>query len=115
MRRSATAGAGPIQGAPDVVSRSRMWSLSPRDQRALTRVVGAFVLTRLMLYVTGAVAIRMAPTGSGPRAEAFLGKNLSLAAWIRWDAGWYLSIAERGYSFDPHGPSNVASSPCYPC
>jgi Gpi18-like mannosyltransferase len=105
---------GPIQGASDVVSRSRMWSLSPRDRRALTRVVGAFLLTRLILYVTGAVAIRMVPPDSGPRVEAFLGRNPSLVGWVRWDAAWYLSVAERGYWFDPHGASNVAFFPLLP-
>ncbi len=104
----------PIQEAPDAVFRFRMWSLSPRDRQALTRVVGAFLLTRLLLYVVGAVAIRMVPLHAGPRAEASLGKNLSLVPWVGWDAGWYLSIAERGYWFDPHGPSNVAFFPLLP-
>ena len=104
----------PTQGAPEVVSRSRVWSLSPRDRRALTRVVAAFLLTRFILYVTGSVAIRMLPPDSGPRVEALLGKNLSLATWVRWDAWWYLSVAERGYWFDPHGPSNVAFFPLLP-
>ena len=104
----------PIQGAPDVVFRFRTWSLSPRDRQALTRVVGAFLLTRLLLYVVGAVTIRMVPLHAGPRGEASLGKNLSLVPWVGWDAGWYLSIVEHGYSFDPHGPSNVAFFPLLP-
>ncbi len=54
----------------------------------------------------------MAPTSSWTRAEA--GKNLSLVPWMGWDAGWYLSIAQRGYSFDPHGASNVAFFPLFP-
>ena len=74
----------------------------------------AFLLTRLVLYVTGAIAIRMVPPGSVPAAGAFLGKNLSLAGWVRWDARWYLSIVERGYDFNPHGPSNVAFFPLLP-
>ena len=102
-------------GAPAAsLSASGMWSLSQRDRQALTRVVGAFLLTRLLLYVAGAIAIRMAPLHAGPRAEASLGKNLSLVPWAGWDAGWYLSIAERGYWFDPHGPSNVAFFPLLP-
>jgi Gpi18-like mannosyltransferase len=51
---------------------------------------------------------------SEPRVESLLGKNLSLTAWVRWDAGWYLSIVERGYSFDPQGPSSVAFFPLFP-
>ena len=91
-----------------------MWSLSQPDRQALIRVVGAFLLTRLLLYVVGAIAIRMVPLHAGPTAEASLGKNVSLVPWVGWDAGWYLSIAERGYSFDSHGPSNVAFFPLLP-
>ena len=90
----------------------RRWTLSQGDRQALTRVVGAFLLTRLLLYVVGAIAIRMVP--AGPSAEASLGRNLSLVPWVWWDAVWYLSIAERGYWFDPHGPSNVAFFPLLP-
>jgi hypothetical protein len=84
------------------------------DQRALAGVVGAFLVTRLLLYVVGGIGIRMSSSGGAARGEGFLGKNLSLAAWARWDAGWYLSIAERGYWFDPDGPSNVAFFPLLP-
>ena len=34
--------------------------------------------------------------------------------WSRWDAGWYLSIAQNGYSFAPGKQSNVAFFPLYP-
>jgi hypothetical protein len=76
--------------------------------------VGAFLLTRLILYVTAAIAIRLLPLHPGSRAAAYLGKNLSLAALARWDSGWYLSIAERGYWYDPHGASSVAFFPLLP-
>jgi membrane-bound metal-dependent hydrolase YbcI (DUF457 family) len=95
-------------------SPSRVLSLSSGGRRALSRVVGAFLLTRLLLYVTAAIAIRLLPPHPGSRAAAYLGKNLSLAALARWDAGWYLSIAERGYWYDPHGASSVAFFPLLP-
>lgn len=97
-----------------MVSGSPMWCLSPRDRRALIGVVGAFLLTRFLLYVTGALATRMLRPYPGAQAEGFLGRNPSLVAWVRWDAAWYLSIAEHGYSFDPLGPSNVAFFPLLP-
>jgi hypothetical protein len=100
-------------GGPEAVSRSRLWVLSDQDQRSLAGILAAVLLTRLLLYMVGAIAIRMPPDGV-PRVEAFLGKNLSLAAWVRWDAAWYLSVAERGYWFDPHGQSNVAFFPLLP-
>jgi hypothetical protein len=34
--------------------------------------------------------------------------------WARWDAGWYLAIAQQGYSFVPGKQSNVAFFPLYP-
>src|SRR5262249_47750700 len=34
--------------------------------------------------------------------------------WARWDSGWYLDIAEHGYSFVPGKQSNVAFFPLYP-
>jgi Gpi18-like mannosyltransferase len=89
-------------------------SLSPQDRGSLIRVVCAFLLTRMVLYVTGAIAIRMLPPNSALPAETFLGRNFSLVGWVRWDAGWYLSIVERGYWINPQGPSNVAFFPLLP-
>src|SRR5947199_1053148 len=34
--------------------------------------------------------------------------------WSRWDAGWYLEIAQNGYSFTPGKQSDVAFFPLYP-
>ncbi|HEV3243494.1 MAG TPA: mannosyltransferase family protein [Chthoniobacterales bacterium] len=34
--------------------------------------------------------------------------------WARWDGGWYLGIAQQGYSFVPAKQSNVAFFPLYP-
>jgi hypothetical protein len=35
-------------------------------------------------------------------------------ALLRWDSGWFMSILERGYFFDPLKGSNVAFMPLYP-
>lgn len=38
-----------------------------------------------------------------------------LSYWTKWDSGWYLSIAERGYFWDgPHTWSSVVFFPFYP-
>ncbi len=34
--------------------------------------------------------------------------------WARWDGGWYLDIAQHGYSFVPAKQSNVVFFPLYP-
>src|SRR5262245_3701824 len=65
------------------------------------------------MYVAGAIEIRVIPS-PGESPGKGLGDNLSVAAWVRWDASWYMSIVERGYSFDPQGPSNVAFFPLFP-
>src|SRR5262245_9038004 len=65
------------------------------------------------MYVAGAIEIRVIPS-PGESPGKGLGDNLSVAAWVRWDASWYTSIVERGYSFDPQGPSNVAFFPLFP-
>lgn len=33
---------------------------------------------------------------------------------VRWDSGWYLTIASDGYSYDPAYPSSVAFFPLFP-
>ena len=106
--------AAPLPGRPAILAHLRGWGLSRRDQRALGRILSVFFLTRLLLYVTGAIAIRMTPSNSWPRVAESLGKNLSLVPWAGWDSAWYLSIAQRGYWFDPSGPSSVAFFPLFP-
>jgi Gpi18-like mannosyltransferase len=111
---SHTVDAASIPETPATFGRLRAWRLSRRDQRALGRLLCVFLLTRLLLYVTGAIAVRMAPSNSWPQVAASLGKNFSLVPWAGWDGGWYLSIAQRGYWFDPTGPSSVAFFPLFP-
>lgn len=43
-------------------------------------------------------------------AEAYPLVNM----WARWDAGWYFTIAKRGYTFVPNRPSSTAFFPAYP-
>jgi Mannosyltransferase (PIG-V) len=93
---------------------SHRWRLPAPDRWSLAHVVAALVLTRFLLYVASAIAIRMVPTAPNLRVQMFLGRNASLAAWVRWDAGWYISIVERGYWFDPKGESNAAFFPLFP-
>src|SRR5207249_952632 len=84
------------------------------DGRALGRIVGYFVVTRLALFIVAACAIRLLPAPNHVRIEAYLGRNPSLTTWVRWDAWWYVSVIERGYWFDSEGQSNVAFLPVFP-
>jgi hypothetical protein len=90
------------------------WVVATADRRALVRTLGYFVLTRLTFFIIAACAIRIVPAGIQPPTEVYLGKNLSLATWVRWDAWWYLNVVERGYWYDPEGKSNVAFFPLFP-
>lgn len=93
-------------------------SLAPRpSSRAawdgIGRVLLYLLLTRLVLFIVAASAIRIVPAGVQPGTEQYL-RSLSVGAWIRWDAWWYVSVAERGYWFDPDGKSSVAFFPLFP-
>ncbi len=53
------------------------------------------------------------------RVEPFLrpvpsGGGTWIEGWLRWDATWYRSIAESGYSYRPGEMSSVAFFPGYP-
>lgn len=93
---------------------TRTWVAADPERGALARILGCLILTRLLLFVVAACAIRILPADLEPKTEIYLGKNLSLAAWVRWDTWWYLSVVERGYWFDAHGKSNVAFFPVFP-
>jgi hypothetical protein len=112
QRASATAGLRGYRGL--TLTATRSWAIATPDRRALARTLGYFALTRLTLFIIAACAIRIVPAGIQPPTEAYLGKNLSVATWVRWDAWWYLSVVERGYWFDPQGKSNVAFFPLFP-
>ena len=96
------------------LSGVRGWATATDDRRALARSLGYFLLTRLTLFIVAASAIRIVPAGIQPPTEVYLGKNISVATWVRWDAWWYLNVVERGYWFDPQGKSNVAFFPLFP-
>lgn len=51
--------------------------------------------------------------GAGPPGRNIPGGRLT-EGWVRWDAGWYLAIAQKGYSYMPGSQSSVAFFPAYP-
>ncbi len=72
------------------------WAIPP-----LTIALGV----RLFVLVFTQMALRLiAPTS----------EHGALKIWVRYDAGWYFSIVQNGYSFASHGASNVAFFPLYP-
>lgn len=74
----------------------------------LLRLVRWFLLTRLALLMVAGVSLWLIPRGP-------FEVHTQPVEWLNhWDAGWYLSIAQHGYSYDPHIKSNAAFFPLYP-
>jgi len=67
-----------------------------------------FVASRLALLLVAWLALRFVPPGEFP-------VHFEFDQWLfHWDAGWYFSIAQKGYSYVPQAQSNVAFFPLYP-
>jgi len=78
--------------------------------------LGAWAVAAVGLWVVALVSWHLLPTDPlALDAELrFVGDNL-IGPWTSFDGGWYLSIAERGYSFTSiDAQANVAFFPAYP-
>lgn len=97
----------------------------------LRDVLAPFIATRLLLTTVAwlgfHLALRPLTVGGaweiskeGRQVRIEIGDVVSadvrpfLNMWSRWDAGWYLDIAKRGYEFVPGAPSNTSFYPMYP-
>ena len=101
---------------PSVLFRLRTsaagWWTSP-----VTRaVVPVFVSTRAGVLVIGFVGIVL--LGYAPNTPPYrIHENDFLNMPARWDTGWYMGIAERGYEWQPAnatGMQNIAFFPAFP-
>ncbi len=72
-------------------------------------VVGAFVLSRLLFYLTAIFAMQFIGAVSTPAAPS----PLIGVSW-QWDGFWYSTIIEGGYNWQPGAHSNVAFFPLFP-
>lgn len=72
-------------------------------------VVAPLLVTRVALLVVGLLAVALLPDARGEGATSSW-----IGIWAHWDAGWYISIAQDGYAYDPDGQSNVVFFPMYP-
>ncbi|MGI9087747.1 MAG: mannosyltransferase family protein [Chthoniobacterales bacterium] len=87
-----------------------------------------FAVTRLLLAAVAWIGFQIFPFSAKPdkweigrtgmivptNGGAFSGSHRFVNMWSRWDSEWYLSVAQRGYSFNPGRDSNVAFFPLYP-
>lgn len=72
-----------------------------------------FLGTRVGLFLVAYLGLALLPLRSGDHWRPFV-DNLFLDGWARWDTGWYVSIADRGYYFSTTGASSVPFFPLYP-
>jgi hypothetical protein len=90
-----------------------------RDVDAATRHAFTLPVVRFYLIIAGtltalvAVAPRIWTRGNAPPRPHMVA-DVVLGNWLWWDGGWYLHIAELGYSFAPGQQSSVAFFPVYP-
>ena len=72
-------------------------------KEALRAVLLPFAATRAALFVAGLLAGALLPSGlllQNGNLVRHAQDPLPLSIWARWDAEWYLLIAERGYGAD---------------
>ncbi|HZM68734.1 MAG TPA: hypothetical protein VFB95_00035, partial [Candidatus Cryosericum sp.] len=69
----------------------------------MNRIIVPFAVTRLALLVVGWLAVHVLASGLTLQKGNLVYHRPGPAAleiWARWDAEWYLLIAERGYGAD---------------
>ena len=100
-------------------------SCAPRDQRCRAGKGGAvttrevvfvalvFALSRMLIFSAMAVSPRVITPVTPQRWSL---EEPLLRPLFRWDAGWYLSIAQQGYAYNgnPAQQQNIVFLPLYP-
>lgn len=75
----------------------------------------AFFISRIGLFVLVWLSLVVLPSATSSGRYWVFPDNLFLDGWIRWDSGWYIDIAQNGYSLILHKVyTNTAFSPFYP-
>lgn len=77
------------------------------------------LFSRISLFLLAYLSLIFIPLNSDPNIGLWrvFPNNLFLDGWARWDAGWYVNIAENGYLNQPlnsQGQKNVVFFPAYP-
>jgi hypothetical protein len=89
-------------------SRVRLWHGVPN----LGAVITGALVSRVAVLLVGIVALSAFGV---PRGVKVITTNPVRNMVARWDAPWYLSIADRGYEWQPDGQQhNVAFFPAFP-
>ena len=95
--------------------RLRAWAASMRRSRAIRVVLPVFVVSRVGVLTVGFLSVLLIGyVEDGPPFRVSDNELLNLSA--RWDAGWYLGIAQDGYATSSRldDQQNIAFFPAYP-
>ncbi len=79
------------------------------DMQCTGAVLTAFIITRVMVCIIVLFSMIQLPVLSGEGLWRLDTQNLIQDGLTRWDSGWYMNIAQNGYS-----SSTVAFFPLYP-
>lgn len=75
----------------------------------------AFLISRLGLFLLVYISLVVLPMRTSEGLWRAFPQNLFLDGWSRWDSGWYINIAQYGYSDTVHNVYlNTAFFPFYP-
>ena len=75
----------------------------------------AFLISRVGLLLLVYLSLIVIPTRTGDGLWRAFPQNLFLDGWSRWDSGWYVNIAQSGYSSSLQNVYlNTAFFPLYP-
>lgn len=100
---------------PALWERLAVWARGVRDSATTRAVAMPWVTTRLAVLTAGYLAVVFIGfPGNGPPFR--ISRNEFVNLPMRWDAGWYLSIAIEGYSLRPNAErqQNIAFFPAFP-
>ena len=90
--------------------------ITPSGRVQRLRSTGAFARVTAVVWIVVAASAAWLPGRMATRTGkwAFFPGKPWLGGWVRFDGGWYRSIALHGYSFHPGRASAVAFFPSYP-
>lgn len=80
----------------------------------LSPPAAAFLASRLLVLLAAYIGLLADPLDVATGQWQAFPDARWLDGLVRWDAGWYWTIVDRGYYFDPNEPSNVAFFPLVP-
>lgn len=91
----------------------------PQLSQPTRTILLAFITTRLFLVLVGVLTLSLLPIDTDQQAGNYISQPPAakpLEMWSRWDAEWYLAIAEHGYrgKLDAEYDLRPALFPLYP-